>query len=111
MITQLRHVTVLGTSLPQVLQILNDGAPFNAGGYGVAIAFRPKVDADGEDISYEDVEADWVDETLSKVEVTGHDDLPHGEHRFRLVLTRLSDTAVFYAPSGEESSLWVVTRV
>ena len=104
----MRHVTVIGTTKPQIFQMRSDGLPMNGTGHTIAIAFRISELTAAQIAGTSQVVAAWFTQATGKVQVTGHDMLPLGNYYGRFVLDGANDE---FIPGDESAFLWRVVRV
>lgn len=101
--SQLIHSMPYGTSEPQDFQLLNDDLAFDATGYTVSIEWRSPAPSNPPSVA-------WLDQTTSKVRVTGTGTMAIGRYPFRFKLVDGS-SRVGYASNAAGANLWQVVAV
>lgn len=94
--------TIFGATEPQDFQILEDGQPFDGTGYTVQAVF-------GSDVPNAVITAAWLEQGTGKVRLTGVENMPPGQYKFRLKVIAGSGT-FSYVPSEGLHDWWRVRR-
>lgn len=96
------HKMVVGTTEPQDIQVLNEGAAIVGTGFNVAIVFRTS--PGGTPV------AAWLNQATGTVRVTGTGSMRIGMHYYRIALTD-SGGKVGYVPNLDPADIWEVEAV
>lgn len=95
--------TIFGATEPQDFQIMEDEQPFNGAGYSVEAVFSS-------DMANDAVTAAWLEQSEGKVRLTGVENIPPGQYKFRLKVIADAGGAWSYVPSEGLHDWWRVRR-